>query len=551
MSPGHAVAAPRAELYMPTERGTKSEVRGLLDDLDARQEWQHTSSTVAADGAKTPTKISCMGGNECRLRLAMWLNVGYAIAELVAYFKWGSLSMLTDAFHNGSDVIALLIALYCEHMKKSVAAKWTQQMTFGPKRYEAIGGFANGLLLLGLRFYIVLDAIPRLWRPPVLDGSQEWVVIAAIGVPVNLLSAALLCRSDITVAHAHSHGDGTMHSHDGTAANFNMLAVLLHSLGDAVTSVVVTVIAFFIADDGRAYSRGSCADGYVLIDPGWHGGAAVHIDRQAEVHCRWTDYLDPVASIILALGISLTVFPLLRQTWPIVLDAAPSYIDLRRLRRELSAISGVAAVGAVHVWSADAVGGGGLAAIVHIFVEPPPPLNRLPSPRRCNAPVVGDGGSPTLDRSDFTSSRSTDAALEESGIEIDGSWALGSDASRGSGNDAERNVIGLAASERSVRRRVWALLHDEYDIERVTIQVLPLKPHTTMSAGLQASQRQTLHQAAAQHCGWASQWAAAAATQGVLLGAELPDLDERTDVDAENSSVTGKDMPIAESLPLA
>lgn len=76
----------------------------------------------------------------------MWLNVGYAGAELAAYFTWGSLSMLTDAFHNGSDVIALLIALYCERMKRpaTAARESTQQrMTFGPKRFEAIGGWSR------------------------------------------------------------------------------------------------------------------------------------------------------------------------------------------------------------------------------------------------------------------------------------------------------------------------------------------------------------------------------------------------------------------------
>ena len=44
-----------------------------------------------------------------------------------------------------------------------------------------LGGFVNAVLLLSLSFYVALDAIPRLFRPPVLDGSDEWVTIAAIG----------------------------------------------------------------------------------------------------------------------------------------------------------------------------------------------------------------------------------------------------------------------------------------------------------------------------------------------------------------------------------
>lgn len=55
-------------------------------------------------------------------------------------------------------------------------------LTFGAKRFEVVGGFVNAVLLLSLSFYVALDAIPRLFRPPVLDGSDEWVIIAAIGM---------------------------------------------------------------------------------------------------------------------------------------------------------------------------------------------------------------------------------------------------------------------------------------------------------------------------------------------------------------------------------
>lgn len=120
------------------EKGSKSEVRGLLDDLDERQQWP------AAEAEHGDTQVAAAGGgwcsNESRLQIAMWLNVGYTVAELSAFFMFGSLSMLTDAFHNGSDVIALLVALYCERMKRPSAVATTQQMTFGPRRYEAIGG---------------------------------------------------------------------------------------------------------------------------------------------------------------------------------------------------------------------------------------------------------------------------------------------------------------------------------------------------------------------------------------------------------------------------
>ena len=148
---------------------------------------------------------------------------------------------------------------------------------------------------------------------------------------------------------------------------------------------------------------------------------------------------------------------------------------------------------------------------------------------------------------------------------------------------AGRAALGLAAAERSVRRRAWGLMHDEYGIERVTIQALPLRRsapppdegpasaqatdcanwllfgrrENEMAQGLVLSQQQTMcgpparrtrarrlsshirprrrRQASAQHCGWAAQWAAAAATQGVLLG---PGLEE------EDADVSSSDGPL-------
>jgi Co/Zn/Cd efflux system component len=83
--------------------------------------------------------------------------------------------------------------------------------------------------------------------PQYVAVLDRWVVIAALGVPVNVVSAVLLCcGGSLNVAHAHSHGaDGGVHAHGG-GTNVNMLAVLLHTLGDAFTSIMVTFSAGII-----------------------------------------------------------------------------------------------------------------------------------------------------------------------------------------------------------------------------------------------------------------------------------------------------------------
>jgi Co/Zn/Cd efflux system component len=557
---------------MQAEKGSSSERRGLLDLAATLEDLEHGVKPSSPTAASPPiqlmsteptgddTDTGCCS-DDCRLRIVMALNIGYTVAEMAAYFIWGSLSMLTDAFHNASDVLAIAIALYCERMKRP-SSSTAQRMTFGVKRFEVIGGFANGLLLLALCMYILLDAIPRLVRPPVLDGSQEWVMIAAAGVPVNLISAVILCRAKVEVAHAHSHGDGSMHSHGNTGRNLNMLAVFLHSVGDTITSVVVTATAWIINADGRAYTRGSCADGYDVVDPGWRG-SAVAINRHTDVACRWYDYLDPVASILLAVGISVTVIPLLREAWPVLLAAAPHDLDLHRLRRDLEGIPRVAGVGAVHVWPVD---GGCTAAIVHVFVEQQTaaspsadptlllstPSSALgssfdadaidggvsrtagmivdsvarspeqddvsaalgfspPSPDRIGEQgAAGDGFgrmTPPPEQWSFTTSRADDS----------GSWLPRPGSGSGTPLSVARPAVAAGAVEREARRRVWGLLHDQYGVEHVTIQTMLIKSEWEMTAGLVESQRRYKRAAAPGSHGWAAQWAAAAASQGVLI----------------------------------
>ena len=178
--------------------------------------------------------------------------------------------------------------------------------------------------------------------------------------------------------------------------------------------------------DGLSHTSGSCRDGYLVVEPGWDGAlllcsrsarvllarssslraalvwltfcsgvarvlltctsrfgaggktvadeAAAATLTKTSVECEWFDFVDPAVSLLLSIGIGLSVVPLLKRALPILLDAAPPGVSLPRIRSQLRQIPRVVGVGALHVWMVD--DGNVAACIAHLFVDlPPPPID--------------------------------------------------------------------------------------------------------------------------------------------------------------------------------
>lgn len=311
-----------------------------------------------------------------RLIIAMVLNLGYTFAELGAYYAFDSLAMLADAVHNLSDVVSIVIAYRIEGMK---TASDRHRYTFGVKRAEVLGGVLNGTVLLSLCLYVICDAVPRLVEPPVMQITPWFIGIAMAGVPVNIGTACLFIGSAVRPQHAHSHGSaGHGHSHGddgqcpseagGDEGNLNLWAVFLHNMGDALTSVGVSIVAVLLYTHGREEDilAGNCASGKLVFGSLDEIGPESEPPQTELVSCAWTDYLDAGVSVFLSMMISLSVMPLLRQGLPVLLDSSPVGIDLAALQSKLSAVEDVASVDALHVWNAD---NSRLVAIVHAEVR--------------------------------------------------------------------------------------------------------------------------------------------------------------------------------------
>jgi len=146
------------------------------------------------------------------------LNIGITIAQLIGGFISGSLALLSDAVHNLSDVLALIISYVANWLSNK--KKQNLGQTFGYKRAEIIAAFFNAATLIIIAVFLAIEAIKR-FTNPIEIGSNLVIWLALIGVLGNGLGVLLLKKDA-------SH-------------NLNMKSAYLHLLTDMLTSVAVFI----------------------------------------------------------------------------------------------------------------------------------------------------------------------------------------------------------------------------------------------------------------------------------------------------------------------
>jgi cobalt-zinc-cadmium efflux system protein len=223
------------------------------------------------------------------LGLAIILNVGITLAEAIGGIISGSMALLSDAAHNFSDVISLVISYFANRLSNRKA---TERETFGFRRSEILAAFINAATLIIISVVIIIEAIRRLMDPAPLSANlMIWLAIASI--IVNGLSALLIRRD----------------SHD----NMNMRSAYLHLFGDMLTSVAVLA-----------------------------GGAAIKY-----LNWTWTDSVFSLAIAVYLLWLSWRIF---RSSLRIIMQFTPEEIDIAKIAREIEKIPGVKNIHHVHVW---------------------------------------------------------------------------------------------------------------------------------------------------------------------------------------------------------
>jgi cobalt-zinc-cadmium efflux system protein len=218
------------------------------------------------------------------------LNTLFVIAELVFGYAANSLALVSDAVHNFSDVISLLLAW---------AAMWlaskqpTQRHTYGYRRASILAALGNAGLLLIAVGGIAVEAVNRLREPAAVAGWTV-VLVAGLGILVNGGTALLFMRG--------RHGD------------LNIRGAYLHMAADAAVSLGVVVAALVIM-----------ATGWLWVDPVISLG---------------------IAAVVLASGWSLA-----SDSVNLALDGVPRGIELAQVKDYLVQLEGVSELHDLHIWA--------------------------------------------------------------------------------------------------------------------------------------------------------------------------------------------------------
>ncbi|MFA7293449.1 MAG: cation diffusion facilitator family transporter [Rhodocyclaceae bacterium] len=222
------------------------------------------------------------------LALALALTLGYAVVEMIAGWRSGSLALLADAGHMVSDGASLGISALAAWL---AARPPSRRHTYGLGRAELLAALLNAVSMLVVVFFIASEAWQRLQHPGSIDGATVGVV-AIVGLAVNLLVAWVLSRGE---------------------RNLNVRGALLHVMGDALGSVAAIVAGAVI----------------------WFTG--------------WTP-IDPLLSMLIGGLILTSSVRLLREALHAALDGVPLAMDIDVVGRTLARVSGVHEVHDLHVW---------------------------------------------------------------------------------------------------------------------------------------------------------------------------------------------------------
>jgi cation diffusion facilitator family transporter len=268
--------------------------------------------------------------NEKRTWIVIAVTATMMVVEIVAGNVYGSMALVADGWHMSTHAAAMLIAALAYFYARRHARN--PRFTFGTGKLGDLAGFTSAIVLAMIALLIAWESFMRL-RAPVSINFREAILIAVIGLAVNLVCAWLL-KDDHHHHHGHSHGHdhdhGHHHHHDEGGKDQNLRAAYLHVLADAFTSVLA-ILALTL---GSLY--------------GW-------------------SWLDPVMGIVGSLVIANWSWSLIRDTGATLLDYVPEDEDLPEEIREIVTREGAEIVD-LHVWQ---LGPGHHGAIVSILADHP------------------------------------------------------------------------------------------------------------------------------------------------------------------------------------
>jgi cation diffusion facilitator family transporter len=155
------------------------------------------------------------------------------VAEIVFGWLANSMALLADGWHMGTHAFALAISLFAYVMARKHALD--KRYTFGTWKIEILGAYSSAIVLGLVGMAMVITSVQRFFRPLAIHYDQA-IVVALVGLAVNLLSAAILGSRGAAGPDPHGHGKNGDPRH--ADADLNLKSAYLHVLADALTSVL-------------------------------------------------------------------------------------------------------------------------------------------------------------------------------------------------------------------------------------------------------------------------------------------------------------------------
>ena len=224
------------------------------------------------------------------LLLSIILNVVITLAQLVGGFISGSLALISDAVHNFSDVISLIISYTANLLSNK--KKQTKQYTFGYKRAEIIAAFINAISLIVIAVFLGIEAIKRFSSIHEIHANLV-IWLAILGIAVNGFSVLLLKKDA-------NH-------------NLNMKTAYLHLLTDMLTSVAVLI-----------------------------GGLLM---KYYQIY-----WIDALLTLIISLYLIYMSLDILITSTKILMLFAPKHVNIDEVEQEVIKVKGIKNIHHVHIW---------------------------------------------------------------------------------------------------------------------------------------------------------------------------------------------------------
>lgn len=227
--------------------------------------------------------------SEKNLFITIALNIFITVVQIIGGIISGSLSLISDAMHNFSDAVAIVVTFVALRLSKKPK---TPKYTFGLKRAEIIAAVVNASTLIIISFFLIREAVERLYNPNEIAGGLM-LVVAVFGFIPNVIGAMLLKK--------------------GSEKNINIRTAYFHLLSDAVSSIAIIIGAVFI----------------IYFKVYW---------------------IDPILTILIAVYILYQTYKILKESVDILMMSNPEGINLNDIKILVERIPGVNNIHHVHLW---------------------------------------------------------------------------------------------------------------------------------------------------------------------------------------------------------